>query len=152
MSPATTASVGSEASWSVSVQSPSLVRQRILYWTIGCGVMAGGIQATSIRPSRGVSLMLRTAPGVGTGSGVTIGATVNVQETSWSATATALPASSGDSNTTCGQSNRAPLTQAGMSRMIRMLTRPRSRAARSVGSRPMPTGSSANGDRLPKSR
>ena len=49
---------------------------------------------------------------------------MNVQVASWSATATALPASSGDSNTTCGQSNVAPLTQAGMSLVIRMPVEP----------------------------
>ena len=46
----------------------------------------------------------------------------------------------------------APDPQAGMSRIRRRLTRPLSRAGRSVGLRPMPTGSSANGERLPNSR
>ena len=45
---------------------------------------------------------------------------MNVQVASWSATATAFPASSAVSNTVCGQSNVAPLTQAGMSVMIRI--------------------------------
>ena len=43
---------------------------------------------------------------------------MNVHVASWRATATALPAWSADSNTTCGHSNTVPLMHAGMSRMI----------------------------------
>ena len=55
-----------------------------------------------------------TAPMGGAGVGVRgrvgvgVGATVNVQVASWSATATAFPAWSAESKTTCGQSNVAP--------------------------------------------
>ena len=82
------------------------------------------------------------------GVGPGVAATVNVQVASWSATATALPAWSAESKTTCGQSNVAPLTHGGMSRVIRILRSPASSAPRSFGSRPIPTGSSANGVRV----
>jgi hypothetical protein len=77
---------------------------------------------------------------------------VNVQVASWSATATALPAESAVWKTTCGQSKVAPLMQAGMSRMTRSCTSPAESSVRFLGSRPIPTGRSANGERLPKSR
>ncbi len=93
----------------------------------------------------------RTAAGVGAGVGVGVGAAVNVQVASWSATATALPASSAVWKTTCGQSNVAPLTHAGMSRMVFSASSPLARPARFFGSRPIPTGSKANGERAPKS-
>ena len=118
---------------------------------MGTGVAAGGAQISSIRPSWAVSRMPRTAAGTGPRLGTGVGATVNVQVASWSATATALPASSGDSNTTCGQSNAVPLMHAGISRMIFSRARPVSSASRSLGSRPIPTGSTATGERLPKS-
>ena len=70
-----------------------------------------------------------TGVGVGVGGGVGVGATVNVQVASWSATATALPASAAALNTVCGQSNVAPLTQAGMSRMILAARRGRASSA-----------------------
>ena len=77
---------------------------------------------------------------------------MNVQVASWSATPTALPAWSGDWKTTCGQSNVAPLTQAGMSLVIRIRLSPASSAGRSLAARPIPTGSNANGVRFPNSR
>src|SRR6187431_2100297 len=94
---------------------------------------AGAAQASSILPSPAVAWMPLTAgiAGGGVGAGVGGRTTVNVQVASWSATATAVPASSAVWNTVCGQSNVAPLTQAGMSLMIFILLRPASSAARS---------------------
>ena len=105
----------------------------------------------SIFPSPGVSLMPRTAAGVGAGVGVGgtgVGATVKVHVASWSATPTALPASAAVWNVTCGHSNVAPVTQAGMLWMTRRFSRPAVSAPRSFGSRPMPTGRRANDGRL----
>jgi hypothetical protein len=96
--------------------------------------------------------MFVTAAGVGAGVGLGCGSTVNVHVASWRATATALPASAAESKTTVGQANVAPLTHAGMSRMTRNASSPLVRAARSFAARPIPTGSSANGERAPNSR
>ena len=57
----------------------------------------------------------RTAAGVGGGVGAGVGATVNVHVASWSACATAAPASSGVSKATVGHSSVVPLVHAGMS-------------------------------------
>ena len=115
---------------------------------------AGAGQATSILPSPAVAWMPVTAgmAGGGVGAGVGGRTAVNVQVASWSATATAVPASSAVWNTVCGHSKVAPLTQAGMSLMIRMLLSPASSAARSFAARPIPTGRMAIGERLPNSR
>ncbi len=96
--------------------------------------------------------MFETEAGAGAGEGSGVGATVKVQVASWSASATAPPAWSAVWNTTCGQSNVAPLTQAGMSRVTFKRSRPAESALRSLGSRPMPTGSSANGGLPPNRR
>src|SRR6478735_11424356 len=113
--------------------------------------VANGAQVTSTWPSPGVTAMLRIA-GMAGGAGVAVGpgvaATVNVQVASWSATATALPAWAGVSNTTCGQSNVAPLTHGGMSRVIRRFSRPVVSAPFSFGPRPIQTGSNAIGEWL----
>src|SRR6476660_8867347 len=103
---------------------------------------AGAAQATSILPSPGVAWMPVTAAMAGGGVGAGVGGrtAVNVHVASWSATATAVPAWSAVSNTVCGHSNVAPLTQAGMFLMIRMLLSPVSRAARAFAARPVPTG------------
>ena len=65
----------------------------------------------SMKPSPGVSRMFPTTPGAAGGAGVTggsVGATVNVQVAAWSASATALPAAPGESNTTSGHSKVRP--------------------------------------------
>ena len=124
----------------------------------GTSVVAGGSQLISTRPSPAVSRMPWTGPGagpaggVGDGGGGDEGATVNVQVAFWSATATALPASSADSNTTCGQLNAVPVTQAGMSRMIWRPTSPVSSVSRWAGSRPMPTGQQRERRAIPEER
>ena len=118
---------------------------------IGTAVVAGAAQVSWIRPSSAVTATPRTAAGVGGGVGAGVGAMVNVQVAAWSALATAVPAWAGVSNVTCGQASAAPLAQSGMSRVIRSASSPAVSAPRSFGSRPMPTGSSANGVRDPKS-
>src|SRR6188474_3834400 len=96
------------------------------------GAAAGAPHDTVIWPSPPTTLMPPTAGMLGGGVGAGVGGrtTVNVQVASWSATATAVPASSAVSNTVCGQSKVAPLTQAGMSLMIRIRLSPASSAAR----------------------
>src|SRR6478752_7341363 len=117
-------------------------------------VPAGAAHTTSTLPSPGVVWILFTAgiAGGGVGAGVGGSTAVNVHVASWSATATAVPAWSAVSNTVCGHSKVAPLTQAGISLMIRMLLSPVSSAARSFAARPMPTGRMAIGERLPNRR
>ena len=100
-----------------------------------------------MNPSPGVSRISRGAPGAAGGAGVvggSVGATVKVQVAACSAAATALPAASGESNTTSGHSNVVPLTHGGMSRTTRRSSRPAVSSSRSPAARPMPTGSSAN--------
>src|SRR4029079_13701202 len=115
---------------------------------------AGADQASSILPSPAVARIPPTdgIAGGGVGDGDGGRTTVNVQVASWSATATAVPASWAVWNTVCGQSKVAPLTQAGMSLMIFILLRPASSAARSFAARPMPTGRIATGERFPNRR
>src|SRR4029077_13250959 len=86
--------------------------------------------------------------GVGGGGG---GATGNGQGAACRAAATALPASAAVLKETVGQSNVAPVVQAGIWLTIFRLSSPAVRAARSCGARPIPTGRRANGVRLPKS-
>ena len=61
--------------------------------------------------------------GVGVGGGVGVASTVNVQDTFWSARATAWPAASAESNTTSGHSSGPP-SQRSKSRVIRRSRKP----------------------------
>src|SRR4029453_14053818 len=98
-------------------------------------------------PSPAARLMFSTL--LLAGGGVFTGAAVNVHVARSSASATALPASSGESKTTLGHSIFLPDEHGGML-VIVSFVRPAPSVGRSAAFRPMPTGSRAKGSRVPK--